>query len=46
MKFSVVHPEREHYDFTQADALVAFAEAHAMQVNAMCWYGTSNCRTG
>ena len=33
MKFSVVHPERDRYDFTQADALLAFAEAHAMQVN-------------
>ncbi|WP_310447113.1 endo-1,4-beta-xylanase [Thiobacillus sp.] len=40
MKFSVVHPERERYDFTQADALVAFAEAHAMQVNGhvLVWH--------
>lgn len=33
MKFSVIQPERGRFDFTQADALVAFAEAHAMQVN-------------
>ncbi|MDP2030498.1 MAG: endo-1,4-beta-xylanase [Thiobacillus sp.] len=40
MKFSGVHPERERYDFTQADALVAFAEAHAMQVNGhvLVWH--------
>jgi len=40
MKFSVVHPERERYDFTQADALIAFAEAHAMQVNGhvLVWH--------
>ncbi len=33
LKFSVVQPERGRFDFTQADALVAFAEAHHMQVN-------------
>lgn len=33
LKFSVVQPERGRFDFTQADALVAFAEAHRMQVN-------------
>jgi endo-1,4-beta-xylanase len=33
MKFSVVHPGRDRFDFSQADALVAFAEAHGMQVN-------------
>lgn len=33
MKFSVIQPDRERFDFTQADALVAFAEAHHMQVN-------------
>ena len=40
MKFSVVHPERERFDFTQADALVAFAEAHSMQVNGhvLVWH--------
>jgi endo-1,4-beta-xylanase len=40
MKFSVVHPERGRFDFTQADALVAFAEAHDMQVNGhvLVWH--------
>jgi endo-1,4-beta-xylanase len=40
MKFSVVHPERDRYDFNQADALVAFAEAHGMQVNGhvLVWH--------
>lgn len=33
MKFSVVQPERGRFDFSRADALVAFAEAHQMQVN-------------
>jgi endo-1,4-beta-xylanase len=33
LKFSVVQPERGRFDFARADALVAFAEAHHMQVN-------------
>lgn len=33
MKFSVIHPERGRYDFSHADALVAFAERHGMAVN-------------
>jgi endo-1,4-beta-xylanase len=33
MKFEVIHPERDQYDFTEADALVDFAEQHGMQVN-------------
>ncbi|MGE5320323.1 MAG: endo-1,4-beta-xylanase [Hyphomicrobiaceae bacterium] len=33
LKFSVVQPERGRFDFTQADALFAFAETHQMQVN-------------
>lgn len=33
LKFSVVQPERGRFDFSQADALIAFAEAHHMQVN-------------
>lgn len=41
LKFSVVEPERGRFDFTQADALVAFAEAHGMQVNGhvLVWDG-------
>ena len=40
MKFSVVHPERGRYDFTQADALVEFAEANGIQVNGhvLVWH--------
>jgi endo-1,4-beta-xylanase len=32
MKWEVVHPEPERYDFSQGDALVAFAEANGMEV--------------
>jgi len=41
LKFSVVHPERGRYDFSQADALVEFAEAHGMQVHGhvLVWHG-------
>jgi len=40
MKFSFVQPERGRFDFTQADALVDFAEAHGMQVNGhvLVWH--------
>jgi endo-1,4-beta-xylanase len=40
LKFSVVQPERGRFDFAQADALVAFAEAHDMQVNGhvLVWH--------
>ena len=40
MKFAVVQPERGRFDFTQADALVDFAEAHGMQVNGhvLVWH--------
>jgi endo-1,4-beta-xylanase len=33
LKFSVVQPVQGRFDFARADALVAFAEAHHMQVN-------------
>lgn len=40
MKFSAVQPERGRFDFTQADALVEFAEANDMQVNGhvLVWH--------
>lgn len=40
LKFSVVQPERGRFDFMQADALVAFAETHGMQVNGhvLVWH--------
>lgn len=40
LKFSVVQPERGRFDFSRADALMAFAEAHGMQVNGhvLVWH--------
>lgn len=40
LKVSVVQPERGRFDFTQADALVEFAEAHGMAVNGhvLVWH--------
>ena len=40
MKFDAVHPEKDTYTFAQADALVAFAKAHNMQVRGhnLVWY--------
>jgi endo-1,4-beta-xylanase len=32
MKWGTIHPERDRYDFSQADELVAFAAAHGMRV--------------
>jgi len=34
MKWEGIHPERDRYTFTQADAIVDFAERHAMKVRA------------
>jgi endo-1,4-beta-xylanase len=40
MKWEAVHPEHDSYSFTQADAIVAFAEQHSMKVrgHAFCWH--------
>ena len=40
MKFSVVQPTRGSFDFTRADAMVAFAKAHGMRVrgHTLVWY--------
>ena len=40
MKFGPIHPEPSEYDFTQPDALVAFAEEHDMKVrgHALVWH--------
>jgi endo-1,4-beta-xylanase len=40
MKFGQLHPERDRYNFTKADALVTFAKAHQMQVHShtLVWY--------
>jgi endo-1,4-beta-xylanase len=40
MKFDVTEPERGHYTFAEGDTLVAFANAHSMQVRGhnLVWY--------
>lgn len=40
LKFGPVHPEPDRYDFADADAIVDFAGAHAMQVrgHALVWH--------
>lgn len=43
MKPAPIHPTPERYDFDAADALVAFAETHGMQVtgHTLCWHQQS-----
>jgi endo-1,4-beta-xylanase len=40
MKWEAVHPARDQYSFTQADAIVAFAETHSSKVrgHTFCWH--------
>lgn len=40
MKWSLIHPAPDTYDFTAADAVVDFAEAHGMRVrgHTLAWY--------
>lgn len=40
MKFDAIHPKPESYDFAGADALVAFAQTHAMRVRGhnLVWH--------
>ena len=40
MKFGPLHPEQERYDFAAADAIVAFARSHDMQVrgHTLVWH--------
>ncbi len=40
LKWAGVHPERDRYDFTAADAVVAFAAAHGQAVRGhnLLWY--------
>lgn len=40
LKFGPVHPERDRYNFSQADALVEFAQAHGMAVrgHTLVWH--------
>lgn len=40
MKFAALHPSRNGYNFTDADSIVAFAKAHAMEVRGhnLVWF--------
>jgi len=40
MKFTYLHPERDVFDFTKADALIAFAEKNKMKVrgHTLVWH--------
>ncbi|MFN8504367.1 endo-1,4-beta-xylanase [Kouleothrix sp.] len=40
MKFGLIHPARDRYDWAPADALVDFAEAHGMRVHGhtLLWH--------
>jgi endo-1,4-beta-xylanase len=40
LKFAALRPAPDRYDFTESDALVAFAERHGMQVHGstLVWY--------
>jgi endo-1,4-beta-xylanase len=40
MKWEIVHPQRNRYDFTQADQLVAFARQHRQKVrgHTLVWH--------
>jgi endo-1,4-beta-xylanase len=40
MKWEIVHPDPERFDFERADALVAFAEEHGMRVrgHTLVWH--------
>ncbi len=40
LKWSLVHPSRDQYDFSGGDALVAFAEQHGMKVrgHTLVWH--------
>ncbi|NJN38324.1 MAG: endo-1,4-beta-xylanase [Acaryochloridaceae cyanobacterium CSU_3_4] len=42
MKFRVIHPEPDRYDFTDADQIVGFAQTHRMAVHGhpLVWYRT------
>jgi endo-1,4-beta-xylanase len=36
LKFNIIHPARDRYDFSQGDAIVNFARANGMQVRGHC----------
>jgi len=45
MKFGPLYPDRDRYDFSDADTIVDFAEAHGMQVrgHTLVWHGQLPC---
>jgi len=45
-KFDALHTARTTYNFTDADALVAFAQTNGMAIRATRWCGTTSCRAG
>jgi endo-1,4-beta-xylanase len=40
MKWQIIHPEPDRYDFTRADALLSFATQHAQKLRGhnLCWH--------
>jgi GH35 family endo-1,4-beta-xylanase len=46
LKWEVVHPERQSFDFSQADQIVDFAARHDMKVRGTRWSGTGRTRPG
>jgi endo-1,4-beta-xylanase len=40
MKWQIIHPAADHYDFRRGDALLAFARAHGQLVRGhnLCWH--------
>ena len=40
MKWQIIHPEPDRYDFTRGDALVTFAQEHGQKVRGhnLCWH--------
>ena len=45
MKCEVIHPEEDHFDFTEADRLVRFGEENDMAVIGHCLiWKNSKCR--
>ena len=40
MKMGVIHPKENYYNWAEADAIVAFAQAHHIRVRGhnLCWY--------
>jgi endo-1,4-beta-xylanase len=46
MKFGIVQPTSATFDYSGADALVSFAQAHQMAVRGTLWYGINRSQLG